>query len=79
MFSKARCLSKTGQWNASLETYDAIIAKPKTGELIEMIIITLFLCLIDATYAIPYCLVTGKKIDANLEKARVLLFTLVTH
>eukprot|EP01033_Poteriospumella_lacustris_P002597 gene2597-1890_t len=53
MFSKARYQAKIGQFDASLQTYDAIIAKPKT--------------------------VTGKKIDANMEKARVLLFTLDTN
>jgi hypothetical protein len=31
MFSKARYQAKIGQFDASLQTYDAIIAKPKTG------------------------------------------------
>lgn len=53
MFSKARYQAKIGHFDASLDTYDAVIAKPKT--------------------------VTGKKIDANMEKARVLLFTLDTN
>lgn len=35
MFNKARYQAKIGHFDAALETYDAIIAKPKTGEIYQ--------------------------------------------
>lgn len=51
MFSKARYLSKIGDWDAAYAAYGQILAKPKTS--------------------------TAKKIDANMEMARMALMTQV--
>lgn len=45
MFSKARYQAKIGQFDASLQTYDAIIAKPKTGAPPAAALVTVANCL----------------------------------